>query len=539
MNRSAWLRHGLLGLGLGAVLFCGWQAVHSLFSRSGSGGVTLRFSHWQLEPGVRRAFDVLSRRYETLHPGVHVEQLAIPSGIYRQWTTSQLIGGEAPDLVQLGLGVIGGRFFDYFQPITAEVNRPNPYNAGTALARVPWRNTFNDGMATGYDPETFECYGASLFAVTIRFYCNLPLLRRTTGRTEPPATFRELQQVCAEVRDYDRRTGERIDPIAGSTLAGQLMFDDLFRTQTQALATRLDPLTNFPVPDDAFGLAYLNGQWSLRDPDLHAAAELLRVAGSLLPPGFEQIANDQVNFRFVQEQAVMLAGFSLQATGVLGQVSFPVRIFRLPEPAPDDPQFGPQMHGRNAEGGLQTYGGFGLTRASRHPELALDFLQFLTSQASCRTFTEISQSLPAVVGVPAPVAMRSFMPDQHGYPRGPGFYGWGEPRAVLLNAQHLLLGPDGSADRFLAELQDQLGPAIRRDFERGTVLRRGSIERIETSIAAAQHLLALNSPNAVLAQKFQSQVEAQNEMEAALYYTRLQLRRDQHRLDPAAGRTSD
>ncbi|MBP6508262.1 MAG: carbohydrate ABC transporter substrate-binding protein [Opitutaceae bacterium] len=524
MKRRRYFRLSLGLLGGACVLFCLWRVLQPFTHRAAADRITIRFGHWQLEPGIRQAFDALIADYEALHPGITVEQVPVPGKIYRQWGRTQLAGGTAPDLVQLGLGVVGGSFYDYFQPITAEVNQPNPYNAGTPLQGIPWRNTFNDGMETGYDPETFECYGASLFTGTTRIYCNTNLLRKITGRDQPPATFSEFQTLARQVQAYAQRTGEDIEPIAGSSLTGILMLDDLFCAQLQVISSRLNPAMDLPLGIEDFYLEYLLGHWTLADPALQAGAELMHEAGALLSPGFTQIEHDQAHIRFVQGRAVMLMGFSVQATGIFDQVSFPVRIIRNPQPLPTHPRFGPQMRGHSAENGLRAYGGFGLSRSSPHPAEALDFLRFITSAAACEKFCRISRCLPSVVGVEPPASMRDFMPDLQGYPPGPSFYVSPDTRAVILNSQYLLVGPEGSPAAWLAHLRTTLGPALRSDLERTITTRLGSVRRIETSIAAAQHLLAPEPANQRLAQKFQSQLEAQNEMEATAHYTRLRLR---------------
>jgi raffinose/stachyose/melibiose transport system substrate-binding protein len=532
MNRRTPLRRLGWLLGGAFVLFCAWQVLRPLQRDAADGKITIRFGHWQLEPGIRTAFEQLIADYEALHPNIKVEQITVPGRMYRQWGSTQLIGGTAPDLVQIGLGVQGGFFYDYFQPITAEINEPNPYNAGTPLEGVPWRNTFKDGMVTSYDPETFECYGASLFAATIRIYCNMELLRRVTGSDRLPVTFREFQDFCAQVRDYAQRTGEPVEPIAGSSLTGVLMLDDLFRSQMQDLSSRLNPSMDLPPMDnDEFYLQYLLGQWTLDDPALKAAAELMREAGALLTPGFTQIDHDQAHFRFVQGRAIMLMGFSLQATGILDQISFPIQVIRSPQPDTDNPRFGPQMRGRSSENGLRTYGGFALTRSSPHPAEALDFLRFITSANSCRTFCEISRCLPSIVGVESPDIMQAFMPDTHGYPPGPTFYTSPDTRALILNSQYLLFGPEASPAHWLAKLGQELPATMRSDLLRTTDARAASVQRIEAAIAAGQHLLTDHPDDEILARKFQSQLETQNEMEATVHYTRLRLKQAARRTD--------
>ncbi|MCF7761948.1 MAG: extracellular solute-binding protein [Cephaloticoccus sp.] len=524
MRARRWRRSLFIGFMVAVTAWSAWRVLRHTLEDQVSGRITLRFSHWQLESGVREAFDQLVQDYEALHPGIRIEQLPIPGRIYRQWTSTQLVGGSAPDLVQIGLGV-GGPQLVYFRPITTEVNKPNPYNQGTALEGLPWRNTFNDGMETSYDQETFECYGASLFTGTIRIYCNLDLLHKITGREHLPENFAELQTLCATVRDYARRTGEEIEPIAGSSLTAILMFDDLLRAQTQRLASKLNPGTGLPSPAliEDFYLPYLNGDWTVDGPTLQAVADLWREAGQLLPPGFAQIEHDQAHFRFVQKRALLLMGFSGQATGIFDRIKFRTGVFRSPQPDHAEPRFGAGMVARSSEGSLRSYGSFGITKASRHSEIALDFLHFLTSEKSARKFTTISRFLPTVVGVEPSADMLPFMPDLHGYPMGPGFNHTPDTKTVVANAQYLLFGPEGSSRKFLDRLRDKLGPAMRTDLERIIKTRLVSLRRTDTTIGATQQMRVTHPADPLLGQKLDTMLETQNELEAALYYTRLRL----------------
>lgn len=524
MKRRRWIRTLAIALGFGVFAFSAWRIAQPLLAKRGHAETVLRFSHWQLEPGVREAFDQLSREYESLHPGVRVQPIAIPARIYRQWTTSQLIGGEAPDLVQIGLG-IGAQHYGFFQPITAEADAPNPYNAGTALAGLPWRNTFLDGMRAGFDPETRECYGASLFNVRVRVFCNLDLLKKITGSETLPADFAALQKLSQQVEAYAQRTGERIDPIAGSSQTGLIMLDDLLRTQLQRLCSRLGTATGLPPTTEDMYIARLQNQWSLQDPAFQSGARLMQDASRFLTPAFAQIENDQAFLRFAQGHAVMHMAYSLMATNILEQCPFRIGIIRNPLPTPEDPRYGHQMLASAAEASESSYGAFGLTRTSRHPELALDFLRFLTCRTSSVTFTTISKNLPTLVDVAPPLTLQGFAADTSGYPPTPSFLGWGETRAVMLNHQYLLFGPEGSVERYLAAVEPEFVQAIRTDLTRTVATRRDSVRRTDLSLAAAQELLKHDATNATLLRKFDSQQETQNEMEATAYYHELVLAR--------------
>ena len=501
-----------------------WRVVSRTVRENDPGHVTLRFAHWQLEGGVREAFDAIARDYEALHPNVRIEQMLIPVGIYTSWGTSHVIGGAAPDLVEIGKGMGGPEVYSYFHPITEELNQPNPYNAGTPLARVPWRKTYADGMEGAYNSGSFDYYGASVFASTVRIFYNVDLLREITGQAEPPRTFEQFQTLCQQVRDFAGRTGRPVMPLVCSY--GMTMMDDLFRSQTQRLASEVNPGVRFPAamtdPTDLY-LSYLNHQWSLDHPGIRGGAELMRQMGREMPPGFMELRREDAVFYFAQGHALMFMGFSTDATGITRQVSFPVRAFRNPAPEPGTTGFGANMMGPNSEGALSTYGTLGIPRSSPNPGVALDFLRFLTSQAEDRKFARLSGSLPVIIGIEPEGMARELMPDSHGFPSGPTFI-LGETGRIFSSNLHLLFGPEGSSEAFLAALGRELAATMRADLQKGELLGRRSVALNDTSIEATHRLLRGGAPSAVLQRKYQGLVETQNEQEANTYYIELRLK---------------
>src|SRR5690606_21015955 len=180
--------------------------------------VIIRIAHWQLESGIRDAIDVLARDYERLHPGVRIQQNPIPERIYPSWLKTQLVGGTAPDLIQIGKGSDDETLARFFVPLTDQVEQPNPYNAGTNLAGQRWRDTFVDGLAGGdsYKPNLLEYYGVPLSMITIRMYYNVSEWQRILGDTPPPANYDEFISICERVQEHAAKTGRTIFPIAGS-----------------------------------------------------------------------------------------------------------------------------------------------------------------------------------------------------------------------------------------------------------------------------------------------------------------------------------
>jgi ABC-type glycerol-3-phosphate transport system substrate-binding protein len=455
--------------------------------------------------------------------------MTIPVGIYVSWGTTQLIGGEAPDLVEIKGGMGGPEVFSYFRPITEEVALPNPYNAGTPLEGVPWRNTYADGMDNAYTGAMFECYGASVFASTIRIFYNVDLLQKITGQTEPPRTFAEFQKLCQQVHAYATRSGETVTPLVCSY--GITLLDDLFRSQTQRLATEFNPGVGFPPeaynPTNLY-LGYLNREWTLDHPGIRGGAELMRQMGSEMPPGFLQLKREQAVFYFAQQHAVMLMGWSSDATTLKRQVSFPLRAFRNPSPEPGPTGFGANLMGPNAEGALFTYGAMGIPRSSPHPEVALDFLRFLTSQPGDRKFARISGSLPVIVGIEPEGFAKELMPDGRGFPAGPTFT-VAETGRVFASNLYLLFGPEGSSDAFLRAMGRDLPGSMRKDMESLVQQTRRNVALNDTTIEAVDQLMQGTPSDATLRRKYQGLVETQNEQEANLYYMELRLRQAANR----------
>src|SRR5690606_3549685 len=86
--------------------------------------ITLRSAHWQLEGGLREAFDAVALRYMELNPQVRVEQIPIPERVYASWMRTQLVGQTAPDLIefgQLSVDVMDELLARNFVPLTAEL----------------------------------------------------------------------------------------------------------------------------------------------------------------------------------------------------------------------------------------------------------------------------------------------------------------------------------------------------------------------------------------------------------------------------------
>ncbi len=496
------------------------------------GGVTahIRFAHWQLEGGVRDAFDVLAREYEASHPGVKIDQMAVPQRSWLNWMVTQLVGRTAPDIIQLGAGTSSEVLARYFEPITAAVEQPNPYNAGTALADVPWRDTFTDGLASypSYSSGLLDVFGVPSAMFTIRVYYNRDLLRAITGNDIIPRNYAEFVELCRRAETYRTPAGERVLPIAGSKYNAPAMIEALFESQTQRLRLSLAKVSDLNTSPDQIGLSYLAGEWSWRDPAVQSGLDLAQDVGQYLQPGFLSLGRDDALFYFVQQRALMISSGSWDATSMREQAPFEIGAFPMPIPTDDDPERGQYILGTATEADALVGLSFGICNQSKNPDVALDFLRFLTSEASNRKFTQLSTWIPTVVGVEIPEAVRDFAPVTDGYPAGISLWPEGnfpDFNRVIENNLYRLVGQRGSTEEFVAAVSRETERAITIDLERTEKSTARNIASKDIPLAAYGVLSeSIPAQSAGYDARVAELLESQNEQETTLYELRRHLR---------------
>lgn len=490
MTLRWWHRLGLGALAAGFV-FAAVRLAWRSHREDAPGGVVIRIAHWQLESGLREAEEALAQRYMAAHPGVTIELIPVPYRVYGTWLRTQLVGGTAPDLVEFGqmqTDVQDELLARYFTPLTAELERPNPYNAGTALAATPWRETFVDGLDGSYRNSNLKEYFLIPTAMTTeRIYYNRTLWHEVLGDTAEPRTFAELQQIGTRVRAFARRTGRLVVPVAGSQ--GSLgALDREFASQTQRLGLDLDLDHNLVAVNTEIAAGWLRGRWHSDGPEFRRGFELARDLADLMTPGFVNLGRDDATFLFLQDRALMVYAGSWDYTSLVHQAGFPIGVFPLPLPALDDPRFGTGRLGPFNELDRGAQCNFALNASSPHRAVALDFLRFVSSLEGNRLFMERSHWLPAVVGITPPDYLRPFEPASAGYPKGFDAHfvdnlGYEVRRLWETHVDRLTAPTDGVAT--MERLYDEeFGPALRTDLGRLGGRYRENVARQDSMIAA-------------------------------------------------------
>lgn len=480
-------------------------------SRSEAGPLTspriaIRFAHPQLQAGVREAFDQIARDYMALHPDVRVEQIAVPLRTWSAFTRTQLIGGTAPDLIQID-GLPADILGRYFVPLTSFVQDPNPYNEKTDLEGLPWRTTFLEGLSSSpsYNDPLVEVMGIPNSQFTFRLFYNKSLLKEITGSDQAPDTYAEFIELCEKVVVFAKEQKRVLVPIAGSRDNTVALIRRLAAMQTQKLTQRIDPYRSMRVEAFEAALTFLRGDWSLDSPEIRNGLGLMREVGRYIQPGFLQLGREDATLYFSQQRALMVASSNQDLNSLSDDATFPVGVIDLPHPAQDHPVYGANQLGRSSEAGRALACVFGLTKTSRHPEYALDFLRFLGSYRGNQTFTQTSNWLPAIHGVDGTDKARPFVPVVEGATGGFGIHFEGFSRQSTWRLyqvnRHLIYSPQGGIEQFVTAMGDTYRTALRQDlanYAHGSIenLRLGDLlksarQRIDRNVAAQHSRLSV------------------------------------------------
>jgi raffinose/stachyose/melibiose transport system substrate-binding protein len=401
-------------------LWSAWVIATYRAQQTPPGAVVIRLGHWQLEASVREGIDEMAREYQKTHPNVIVIQDAIPENTYGQWVSTQLMGGTAPDILQVGAmlppNIWLSYYNRYFTPLSRHVNAPNPHNAGTDLAGVPLRRTYKDGMKTAYITEMQQYMSVPLSLFGVRIFYNRDLLKQITGRTEAPRDYREFLAVCEQIRHTPNPvTGQPFIPIAGSQYHFQHWDNMMFMPVTYGVYRRADFNRDAFVGNDETFVAFKTGLLDFHYPPYALWLKMLREVTDYFQTGYTGLGRDEAVFLFAQQRAVFMTTGTWDARSLQEQAKgqFEVGIMDFPIPAADDPVYGGVVEGRIYEspsGGFQ----FGVTRTSKHPEVAVDFLLFLASQPGNEKLNGIIGWIPAITGCRLDPLLQAFEPHLEG-----------------------------------------------------------------------------------------------------------------------------
>jgi len=383
------------------------------------GAIVLRLGHWQLEGSVRDALNAMAERYrKEVNPNVFIVQDAIPEMVYGQWLTTQLMGGTAPDMLEMGIGVpyhlLVQYYNRYFVPLTPYVDRPNPHNRDSSLASTPLRSTFKDGMRNSYIEELQEYMNIPLSQFGVRVFFNSDLLKQLTGRTAIHG-YRDFLAACEEIEAHRNEKGKPYIAIAGSKYHLPMWESMMFDPLTYPVLSIADFNRDGFVSNDEVYTAFKAGRLSFDHPAIRARYKMLRDVSSHFQTGYTGLTRDEAVFLFAQQRAVFITTGTWDVRSLQQQAKgqFEVGVMDFPVPDKDDPEYGEVVLGKIYE---KPVGGFpfGITRFCKHPEVALDFLLFMASQKGNEDLNRIIGWIPTIVDTKMDPVLEAFQPHLRG-----------------------------------------------------------------------------------------------------------------------------
>jgi raffinose/stachyose/melibiose transport system substrate-binding protein len=291
----------------------------------------------------------------------------------------------------------------------------------------------------------------------------------------------------------------------------------LFASQTQRLARDLGPPGTFQIEGVRFSSSFVNDEWTLDSPQIHSGLKIMREVGQKMQPGFMQVTRDDASFYFMQGKALMIATGSWDSSSISQQARFPYRAFRIPLPGQDDPEFGEYVLGFTSEAGVNTGLALGVTKTSKHPDAAIDFLLFLASQQMNQKFTDISGWIPSVVGVPPSERTTDFMILTDGFTSGFTLVPPGRPdiSRIVNNAFHRLIAPEGSVEEFIEIIRPNYLKAHATDTDRNLLGLQSALQRMDVQMAGTSGMVAADPSDQAAAHRLDMIIASSNSQELA------------------------
>jgi len=449
-----------------------------------SGKIEIRVAHSELHTGMREAFDAAIAAYEALHPEVHIVQVAVPPRIYPAWSRTQLVGGTAPDIMPLaGTDV---EITQFFVPITELTSEANPYNQGTPLEGVAWRETFFDGLSALSGSMRWtapdEIFGVMLQTTSMRLYVNRNLLLEITGSDALPRDYAGLHALAQKVRQHNQRNGTQLIPIASCKAYAEYIFDRIVGSQMQNFLVSY----SFHMKSWGFYRPMYEREYSYSEtPEFVSSLELMSEVAQMLSPGFQQFAPEDAIATYLQQRSLMLVAGSWDYAVLVDRVPFETEVMPLPMPSTDDPKYGRFTLGQAAED-VKTTAALGVVRTSPNVEIAVDFLKFLTSQPVATQFSEVSKRISAIVGVPLPKELVQMAPQIEGEIPGfrvDNFLGNNNVHTLIQRHIHKVIGPQPDIRSFAETIDAELAPNIREDLKYYHRYDRQNTQRFDATIA--------------------------------------------------------
>jgi len=457
---------------------------------SSDGKKIIRVAHFIADDDVQNALDKLARDYEKIRPDVRVIVQTIPERAYKQWATTQCLGGTAPDLMQAQgswdqqWALLATR---YMVPLTPYVNLVNPHNDGTTLDGQRWRDTYADGLRSGYWFHLTEFYSIPFTAQTSRVFYNRDLFKAATGSDDPPKDFRDWMNICEKIKEYTKSTETIVFPMACSSDVIMGLFSRYYCALCEGMVDKYDTCYWSGSRVECTLFALYTDTFTFKQPRVEAPFKMIKEIATQCQPGYATSTADQTRFLFIQGKAGMVLGNVRDARIFRDAARFEVGVFNYPLPSKDDPDYGRYVVARQAET-LAAGMHFCLTQRSRYPEIAIDFLQFCTSERKNEEFNADLHWYPVIKTAKSLDYLSAFRPVTEGASYRVMCFASGLPQVSMWFEQQMPLYLDGqtSFDEYMTGLEEMWLTKGTFDFVERDRLFREALGSAERNIGKSQ-----------------------------------------------------
>jgi len=139
-------------------------------------------------------------------------------------------------------------------------------------------------------------------------------------------------------------------------------------------------------------------------------------------PGFTGLGRDEGVMLFIQQGAVFMTAGTWDQGGIRDQAKgiFELGLINFPFPTKDDPDYGDVVEGPVYESSWNGFP-FGLVRTSKHPDVAIDFMQYLSSRDINERLNIKIGWIPVIQDTRVSDDVKAFQPNMKGTRGGPPF----------------------------------------------------------------------------------------------------------------------
>jgi ABC-type glycerol-3-phosphate transport system substrate-binding protein len=244
-------------------------------------------------------------------------------------------------------------------------------------------------------------------------FVNKDLLKKATGNDRMPRTFDEWIEDCRQLQEYGKTTSQPIISIGVRGL-DKATLDTLFKQYFSQLNGNLcdEPsLFGSSKPGTPELLSWI-AQGKIDRKRMFEAVDLTCELGRYFCEGFSSIDLEQTKFLFFSGNVGFFPEGTWNAWSMVNNSPFEVGVINIPVIGPGNRYFS-DFTGRTSELGVDIGGRFGITKASKNPDLALDFLRFLKSyRINQLTMMDYCKWPPAVIKAEYKGLLEKFKPEE-------------------------------------------------------------------------------------------------------------------------------